>query len=106
MTKKNDVEKVKKELTDSVVTNHRLIDWYTLVLNGAIEKLAGMVANLEDQDLAISNYWQLREMLDDIIDEAAWAKRQTRVIDKVHDENVIVEKCLEVLEIDHIEERK
>lgn len=27
MTEKNDVEKVKKELTDSVVTNHRLIDW-------------------------------------------------------------------------------
>lgn len=98
MTKKNDVEKVKKELTDSVVTNHRLIDWHTLVLNGAIEKLAGMVANLDDQDLAIGNYGQLREMLDDLIDEAAWAKRQTRVIDKVHDENVIVEKCLEVLE--------
>lgn len=98
MTKKNDVEKVKKELTDSVVTNHRLIDWCTLALKESIENLAAMVANLEDQDLAISNYWQLREMLDDLIDEAAWAKRQTLAISKVHDENVIVEKCLEVLE--------
>lgn len=98
MTKKNDVEKVKKELTDSVVTNHRLIDWCTLALNEAIENLAAMVANLEDQDLAIGNYWQLRGMLDDLIDEAAWAKRQTLAISKVHDENVIVEKCLEVLE--------
>lgn len=98
MTKKNDVEKVKKELTDSVVTNHRLIDWCTLALNEAIEKLAGMVANLDDQDLAIGNYGQLREMLDDLIDEATWAKRQTRAIDKAYDESVIVEKCLEVLE--------
>lgn len=98
MTKKNDVEKVKKELTDSVVTNHRLIDWCTLALDEAIENLAAMVANLEDQDLASGNYWQLEGMLDDLIDEAAWAKRQTLAIDKVHDENVIVEKCLEVLE--------
>lgn len=49
MTEKNDVEKVKKELTDSVVTNHRLIDWHTLVLNEAIEKLAGMVASSKQQ---------------------------------------------------------
>lgn len=74
MTKKNDVEKVKKELTDSVVTNHRITDWCTLALNEAIEKLAGMVANLDDQDLAIGNYGQLREMLDHLIEEAAWAK--------------------------------
>lgn len=98
MTKKNDVEKVKKELTDSVVTNHRLIDWHTLSLKEAIEKLAAMVANLEDQDLASGNYWELGGMLGDLIDEATWAKRQTMAIDKVHDENVIVEKCLEVLE--------
>ena len=27
MTKKNDVEKVKKELSDSIVTNRQLIVW-------------------------------------------------------------------------------